>query len=101
MLRDTPDFRAGSAICLPNVPVRPRRVLDATATCSRRNPQRITRLQRLLSVWPKWRNGRRAGLKIRWGNTRVGSSPTFGIKDLRRIQAFRPGTPGAIVGDLA
>jgi hypothetical protein len=21
--------------------------------------------------------GRRAGLKIRWGNTRVGSSPTF------------------------
>jgi hypothetical protein len=23
-------------------------------------------------------DGRRAGLKIRWGNTRVGSSPTFG-----------------------
>jgi ATP-dependent phosphofructokinase / diphosphate-dependent phosphofructokinase len=29
--------------------------------------------------------GRRAGLKIRWGNTRVGSSPTFGIP-ARRLE---------------
>src|SRR3954449_7439423 len=36
---------------------------------------------------PKWRNGRRAGLKIRWGNTRVGSSPTFGTIDLRHLVA--------------
>ncbi len=28
-----------------------------------------------------------AGLKIRWGNTRVGSIPTFGISDLRRSPA--------------
>ena len=28
--------------------------------------------------WPKWRNGRRDGLKNRWGKPRVGSSPTFG-----------------------
>ena len=27
---------------------------------------------------PKWRNGRRDGLKNRWGQPRVGSSPTFG-----------------------
>jgi hypothetical protein len=29
-------------------------------------------------------DGRRAGLKIWWGNTRVGSSPTFGISGLGR-----------------
>jgi hypothetical protein len=29
---------------------------------------------------PKWRNGRRAGLKIRSSQEGVGSSPTFGIK---------------------
>ena len=27
---------------------------------------------------PKWRNGRRDGLKNRWGQPRVGSTPTFG-----------------------
>lgn len=27
---------------------------------------------------PKWRNGRRAGLKIRYPQRCVGSSPTFG-----------------------
>jgi hypothetical protein len=32
--------------------------------------------------------GRRPGLKIRWGNTRVGSSPTIGTTGLRRIAAF-------------
>ena len=61
---------------------------------------------------PKWRNGRRAGLKIRWGNTRVGSSPTFGTKDLRRLgvgfvsltEALDLTTPGVLPGspwDLA
>ena len=28
---------------------------------------------------PKWRNGRRAGFKIRYSQGCVGSSPTFGI----------------------
>ena len=27
---------------------------------------------------PKWRNGRRGGLKNRWGQPRAGSSPAFG-----------------------
>ena len=31
---------------------------------------------------PKWRNGRRAGLKIRCPQGCVGSSPTFGILHL-------------------
>ena len=38
---------------------------------------------------PKWRNGRRAGLKIRSTQVGVGSSPTFGSiqrKDLRRTK---------------
>lgn len=35
--------------------------------------QRFTKL-----IGPKWRNGRRAGLKIRCPHGRVGSSPTFG-----------------------
>ena len=30
------------------------------------------------SYGPKWRNGRRDGLKNRWGQPRVGSTPTFG-----------------------
>ena len=29
---------------------------------------------------PKWRNGRRDGLKHRWVNPRAGSSPAFGTK---------------------
>ncbi len=31
-------------------------------------------------VLPKWRNGRRDGLKNRWGQLHVGSTPTFGTK---------------------
>ena len=31
---------------------------------------------------PKWRNGRRDGLKHRWGQPRVGSTPTFGTISL-------------------
>src|SRR5262245_40750378 len=34
---------------------------------------------------PKWRNGRRAGFKIRSTQVGVGSSPSFGSKDLRQI----------------
>src|SRR5262249_15229398 len=34
---------------------------------------------------PKWRNGRRAGLKIRSTQVGVGSSPTFGTRVLRQI----------------
>ena len=42
-------------------------------------------------------NGRRTGLKIRWGNTRVGSSPTFGTETIavqryELLQAFRSDT---------
>jgi micrococcal nuclease len=44
-----------------------------------------TRLQRHRNVLPKWRNGRRAGLKIRSPQGGVGSSPTFGTNDLRNI----------------
>ena len=57
----------------------PFRVL-AGLTCVRANVHST----RLRDTAPKWRNGRRAGLKIRWGNTRVGSSPTFGTRNLRR-----------------
>jgi hypothetical protein len=35
---------------------------------------------------PKWRNGRRAGLKIRSTQVGVGSSPTFGSNDLGQIE---------------
>ena len=40
---------------------------------------------KLGKIEPKWRNGRRAGLKIRSTQVGVGSSPTFGSKDLRQI----------------
>jgi hypothetical protein len=33
---------------------------------------------------PKWRNGRRGGLKHRWPQGRVGSTPTFGTTDCIR-----------------
>src|SRR4051812_1950557 len=46
-------------------------------------------LQRDCNVISMRRNGRRAGLKIRWGNTRVGSSPTFGTIELRRSRGQR------------
>src|SRR5439155_1732000 len=40
---------------------------------------RSARTRRLgLRAEPKWRNGRRGGLKHRWGPPRVGSNPTFG-----------------------
>ena len=32
---------------------------------------------------PKWRNGRRDGLKNRWAKARVGSTPSFGTNILR------------------
>ncbi len=43
-----------------------------------RNPSNNKYLQRIANVSEMPSLGRRAGLKIRWGNTRVGSSPTFG-----------------------
>src|SRR3954466_11193875 len=46
---------------------------------------------------PKWRNGRRAGLKIRSPQGGVGSSPTFGTDDSRRLRR-RP-VPPKRVGD--
>ncbi len=36
---------------------------------------------------PKWRNGRRAGLKIRFTQVSVGSSPTFGIPENKGLTA--------------
>ena len=33
---------------------------------------------------PKWRNGRRDGLKIRWGQLHEGSTPSFGTKHKTR-----------------
>ncbi len=43
-------------------------------------PVATTNLLHLLEYEPKWRNGRRAGLKNRWGQPRVGSTPTFGTR---------------------
>ena len=37
---------------------------------------------------PVWWNGRRGGLKIRWANTRVGSSPTTGTLSPSSSQEF-------------
>ena len=34
-------------------------------------------------------NGRRGGLKIRWGNTRVGSSPTTGTTVAANLHSSR------------
>src|SRR4051794_11156418 len=48
-------------------------------------------------VKPKWRNGRRAGLKIRSSQEGVGSSPTFGTNDLRQIATRRIRNSGAIL----
>ncbi len=36
----------------------------------------------------RWRNGRRSGLKIRRGNSRVGSNPTRPIGILARLRAI-------------
>src|SRR5262249_34174783 len=52
---------------------------------SKRYRQRLRLNGRLIAA-PKWRNGRRAGLKIRSTQVGVGSSPTFGSKDLRQIR---------------
>ncbi len=44
---------------------------------------------------PEWRNGRRAGLKIRWGQPRVSSTLTSGIPlhhnnlDMTRLRPVR------------
>ena len=45
------------------------------------NPAPATALEVVgrLMVRPEWRNGRRAGLKIRWGQPRVSSTLTSGI----------------------
>jgi hypothetical protein len=47
---------------------------------------------RIAKKQPKWRNGRRAGLKIRSLHGGVGSSPTFGTIDLRRTAVGVPST---------
>src|SRR5262245_58787269 len=51
---------------------------------------------------PKWRNGRRAGLKIRSSQEGVGSSPTFGNppKQARHREATRVRAPDH-VGQIA
>ena len=36
---------------------------------------------------PKWRNGRREGLKNLWALARVGSTPTFGTKGIFAVDA--------------
>ena len=63
------------------------RARDAVARGRPGTPD-VARIRRRLSMRPKWRNGRRAGLKIRWGNTRVGSSPTFGSEAQRLSLGF-------------
>ena len=39
-------------------------------------------------VMPKWRNGRRDGLKNRWGQLHVGSTPTFGTNPYTIVGAW-------------
>jgi hypothetical protein len=36
---------------------------------------------------PEWRNGRRAGLKIPWGQLRGGSSPPSGTNQIKMLHA--------------
>ena len=43
---------------------------------------------------PKWRNGRRAGLKNRWGQPRVSSTLTFGTTRLGTNKPRRPKSAG-------
>src|SRR5512134_622265 len=60
---------------------------------------------------PGWRNGRRSGLKIRWGKPRAGSSPAPGTprlndlprQPLRQTPTFPPdrGAPVALGRDIA
>ncbi len=53
---------------------------------------------------PEWRNGRRAGLKIRWAQARVGSSPTSGTHGSLQTGAFTRAvreSTGAEAGALA
>ena len=70
--RQTPDKSPGSAVfSFPQILV---------AACVARLPSSVYRL-----TGPKWRNGRRDGLKNRWAHARVGSTPTFGTT--RRRQA--------------
>ncbi len=45
--------------------------------------QHVFMLMSRTSGWPKWRNGRRSGLKIRRPKGREGSSPSFGTRHLR------------------
>jgi hypothetical protein len=52
-------------------------------------------LQRGFKITPMPPKARRAGLKIRSGNTRVGSSPTFGTNDLRLIATCQTACPGS------
>ena len=63
----------------------PGRSFAMTIAQVRGNKSVAARIQRECNVKPKWRNGRRAGLKIRSTQVGVGSSPTFGSKDLRQI----------------
>jgi hypothetical protein len=37
---------------------------------------------------PEWRNGRRGGLKIRWSQGRVGSTPSSGTTNSSRFQCY-------------
>src|SRR3954452_7692661 len=60
----------GKARCMP-APVNP--------WCALTEPVASAIMPR---VMPKWRNGRRDGLKNRWGQLHVGSTPTFGTKHL-------------------
>jgi hypothetical protein len=74
------------AICNPSIP-------DEESLTAKRvwKPLRsehsynILALARSVEIAPKWRNGRRAGFKIRCPQGRVGSTPTFGTQDLRQI----------------
>ena len=51
-------------------------------------------------IVPEWWNGRRAGLKIRWGQPREGSSPSSGTKRIHYLVHSDSGFSGWCVCSL-
>jgi hypothetical protein len=83
-----PEFPA-SAILLHLLPASSHRGYNVTAGENDRKLLTEKGIQRHISLSPTPVFGRRAGLKIRWGNSRVGSSPTFGTINVRRISGMQ------------
>ncbi len=60
-----------------------------------------TRTKYICWSWPEWRNGRRAGLSVRWGQPRVSSTLTSGgarCQGNHLALLFVPATIGTAAG---